>query len=450
MTAIMSTTPITTTAIAAAQKTNCGFAKLELDSSNSCKIWLEGYNSQATKKLYRIHLSLFCKYHNIDPDSLIQFKPEQIRIMVLNYIIHLKKNAKQSVGKAKRGEISVNSIRNYLAGIQSFLDFNEIMLNWKKIIKYCPEQLTNNLRAYTRDEIAKLLSEADLRDRCLILLMSSTGIRVGAIKELKIKHLKRLQESENNIGILSIYPQSKDHRYNALLTPECMAALDEYFEFRKRQHEKITQESYIIRDKFAAFSNTTNRARPASERAINQQVKRLLRKAGLSYKQLQPDHSLRKFFNTALMNSDVALSFKELLMGHSVKLDDVYYDKDNELSKQKLVVEYMKAVDALTINEEYRLKKKIVEYEGKLKDAPRIEQLESHLANKIIEQDAIKNQLERLQVEKQKETQTIQQKHEQEMKAMREQMNQIMSMIQQNPMLAQFKHEALVKKKIES
>jgi integrase len=270
MTAIMSTTtPITTTTIAAAPKTNCGFTKLELDSYNSCKIWLEGYNSQATKKVYRIHLSLFCKYHNIDPDSLIQLKkPEQIKIMVLNYIIHLKKNAKQSVGKAKRGEISVNSIKNYLVGIQSFLEFNEIMLNWKKVIKYCPEQVSNNLRAYTRDEIAKLLSEADLRDRCLILLMSSTGIRVGAIKELKIKHLKKLQE--NNIGILSIYPQSKNSRYNALLTPECMATLDEYFEFRKRQHEKITEESYIVRDKFAAFSKTTNRARPLSDYIVQE------------------------------------------------------------------------------------------------------------------------------------------------------------------------------------
>ena len=165
-------------------------------------------NSAATKSVYKVHLSLFCKYHNIEPDSLIQIKPEQIKTMVLNYIIHLKRNAKQSVGKAKRGEISVNTIKNYLAGIQSFLEFNEIMLNWKKIVKYCPEQVTNNLRAYTRKEIAKLLSEADLRDRCLILLMSSTGIRVGAIKDLRRKHLSRLQEN-NNIGILSIYPQSK-------------------------------------------------------------------------------------------------------------------------------------------------------------------------------------------------------------------------------------------------
>jgi hypothetical protein len=89
----------------------------------------------------------------------------------------------------------------------------------------------------------------------------------------------------------------------------------------------------------------------------------------------------------------------------------------------------MKAVDALTINEEYRLKKKIIEYEDKLKDAPKIGQLESHLATKILEQDALKKQVELLQLEKQSETQVMQQKYEQEMNAMREQMNQIMSMI---------------------
>ena len=47
----------------------------------------------------------------------------------------------------------------------------------------------------------------------------------------------------------------------------------------------------------------------------------------------------------------------------------------------------------------------------------------------------------------------MQQKHEQDMKAMREEMNnqfsQILSMIQQNPILAQVKPEALTKKKVQ-
>ena len=150
------------------------------------------------------------------------------------------------------------------------------------------------------------------------------------------------------------------------------------------------------------------------------------------------------------MNSDVAYTFKELLMGHSVKLDNVYYDKDNEKSQQKILLEYMKAIDALTINDEYRLKKKIVEYEEKLKDVPKVEQLESHLANKILEQEAIKKQLEKIQLEKENETRAMQQKHERDMEAMREEMNkqfnQIMSVIQQNPKLAQIKPKVLTDK----
>jgi integrase len=423
-------------------------SKLNIENYKSCQIWLEGYNSPSTKKAYKTHLSLFCRCYNTDPDSLLNLKIEQIKAMVLNYIIRLKKVAKQSSSKAIAGELSINSIKTYLAGVQSFLEFNDIVLNWKRIAKYYPEPVANSLRGYTREEIAKILTLADLRDRCLILLMASAGMRVGAIKSLKLKHMTRLQH-ESKIGIVSIYPESKDHRYNALITGECMASIDEYIEYRKKQHEKITEESYIIRDKFATFSKKTNKPKPIGEETINKQMKFLLKKAGLPFERLQPDHSFRKFFNTCLMNSNVAYSFKELLMGHSVKLDDVYYDKDNETSRQKIIVEYMKAVDALTINEEYRLKKKIVEYEDKLKDAPKIGELESHLAAKIIEQDALKNQVERLQIEKQNETQAMQQKYEQDMNAMKEQMNQIMSMIQQNPILAQVKPEALIKKEID-
>jgi hypothetical protein len=228
----------------------------------------------------------------------------------------------------------------------------------------------------------------------------------------------------NNIGLLSVYPESKDDRYNTIIRPECMASLDEYIDYRRKQHEKITEESYIIRDKFATFSKNTNRSKPVAEQTINKQMKFLLRKAGLPYEQLQPDHSFRKFFNTCLMNSNIAYSFKELLMGHSVKLDDVYYDKDSETSKQKIIVEYMKAVDALTINEQYRLKK-IIEYEDKLKDVPRIEQLESHLANKIIEQDAIKKQLETVQRDRQKEAQVM----NAQINAMQSQMQTLLSIL---------------------
>ena len=135
-------------------------SRLNIENYKSCQIWLEGYNSLSTKKAYKLHLSLFCRYHNTDPDSLVQLKLEQIKDMVINYIIHLKKVAKQSSGKARTGELSVNSVKTYLKGIQSFLESNDIILNWKRIAKYCPEQVTTNLRAYTKEEIAKAAGKA--------------------------------------------------------------------------------------------------------------------------------------------------------------------------------------------------------------------------------------------------------------------------------------------------
>jgi integrase len=414
---------------------------------DACIIWLESLKSKSTLTAYTTHLSVFCKFHNTDPDQLIQLNVTQLKTMILNYIIHLKKVAKRSAGKPTRGELSVNSIKLYLIGVKSFLEFNEIALPWKKIAKFYPDDVTNSYRSYTKEEIKKLLSVADPRDRCIILLMASSGIRVGAIQTLKVKSIKRL---DGDIGIVTVYPESKGSVYATLVTPEFLTSLDEYIKYRKSQGEKITEESWLIRDKFATFSSKTNRAIPPSDQSINKQMRFLIRKAGLPFEDLQPDHGLRKFFNTALMNSDVAYTFKELLMGHSVKLDDVYYDRDNEKSQQKILLEYMKAIDALTIHDEYRLKKKIVEYEEKLKDVPKVEQLESHLANKILEQEAIKKQLEKIQIEKVNETQAMQQKHEQDMKAMREEMNQqfsqIMSMIQQNPKLAHIKPGALTEK----
>ena len=417
-----------------------------LTNSSSCLSWLEEFKSPYTRRNYRIHLSMFCKYHNMDPDALIQLKPEQIKTMIINYIIQLKKVAKLSAGKARRGEISVNSIKTYLAGVQSFLENHEILLNWKKIAKYYPEEVTNNLRAYTRQEIAKLLSVADLRDRCVILLMASAGIRVGGIKTIKLKHLKRLQD--NSICVLTVYADSKAERYDTLVTPECMTEIQEYMEYRKKQGEKVSDESYIIRTKFATFSRATNRPKPLVEQAINKQMKILLKKAGLSFEELQPDHSLRKFFDTTLMNSDVVHSFKELLMGHHLKLDNVYYDRHNERSREKIVLEYTKAVDSLTINEEHRLKKKISEYENKLREVPKVEQLQAQLAHRVIEEDSIKQQVKKLQIEKDSEAFAISSKYEKDIQSMKEQMDKIMSMIQQNPQLAYIRPEALVKKEV--
>src|SRR5215831_19835763 len=100
----------------------------ELQRYNSCAVWLESLRSKSTKNVYSIHLSLFCKFHNVTPDRLLEFSSSvgQLKTMIIDYVIHLKKVAKNSAGKPAKGEISVNSIKLYLAGVKSFFEFNEI------------------------------------------------------------------------------------------------------------------------------------------------------------------------------------------------------------------------------------------------------------------------------------------------------------------------------------
>jgi integrase len=415
-----------------------------LKNYTSCTIWLQGFKTKSTMEVYATHLLLFCRFCALTPDQLIKIKPREIKTMISNYIVDLKKVAKQSAGKPKPGSLSVNSIKHYVTGIQSFLDFHEIILPWKKIAKFYPEDVTNTFRGYTKEEIAKLLSLADLRDRCIILLMASSGIRVGAIPSLKVSSFVKLDEG---VGFLTVYSGSK-HSYVTLVTSEFLATVEEYLEFRKRQGERVVKESSLIRDKFNTFGKTTNKARAISKIAINKQMRLLLRKAGLPFDQLQPNHSFRKFFNSCLLNSDVSYTFKELMMGHNVNLDRVYYDRNSEKSREKILIEYLKAVDSLTIDDSYRLKKKIIEYERKINDVPRVEELQSQLVNRMVEEESIKKQLEKLKIERESEALAISTKYETEMQIMKEQMKQIMSMIQQNVKLAYIKPEALTNKVI--
>jgi hypothetical protein len=90
---------------------------LQLREYDACTFWLESLKSKSTRDAYTIHLLLFCKFHNINPDQLIQSANSvtQLKTMILNYIIHLKKIAKKSAGKPKKGELSVNSIKSFVA-----------------------------------------------------------------------------------------------------------------------------------------------------------------------------------------------------------------------------------------------------------------------------------------------------------------------------------------------
>ena len=126
-------------------------------------------------------------------------------------------------------------------------------------------------------------------------------------------------------------------------------------------------------------------------------------------------HGFRKFFKTTCINSGMNPLYSEYLMGHKSGLTKSYFKpSDLELLEgNDKALGYVAAINDLTINEEYRLNKKVNELQLK--------------NDQIME---------------------LERQHNKDLEAVQNQMAQMMQMIRQNPKLAKLKSSALLKKKI--
>lgn len=111
-----------------------------------------------------------------------------------------------------------------------------------------------------------------------------------------------------------------------------------------------------------------NKIKPLSTVGVSIAVRDALHKAGLLptitisteptvRHEVQRNHGFRKFANTQMVQAKVDAAAKEMLLGHSIGLDDKYYRPTPE----QLLDEYLKAVDLLTIDDNNRLRRKVEE-----------------------------------------------------------------------------------------
>ena len=330
--------------------------------SSLMQTFLYSIKSKETQKLYLILINYFEKWHNRKIEDLLNLNSKTIEEIIIQYIIYMRNS-----------DFSSSYINNRLAAITAFLSLNDVSLNRKKLNRFVGEQKkTVKDEAYNHEDLKKMFQHATFRTRLLIAIYSSTGIRKGAIIDLKLRHLQKI-ESPYELYKFTVYENTKDE-YITFCTPECASMIDEYITQRKTAGENITQESYLIRNDFNfVFAKNAKSPKKTSISALKIVMDALLYRSDLrqvnhstennKYKRHNKSmfHAFRKYFNTCLVNADVNVTIKEMLMGHSVGLDDSYFRPTD----QKLLLEYLKAVNELTINEENRLKKKVDELQVK-------------------------------------------------------------------------------------
>jgi integrase len=97
---------------------------------------------------------------------------------------------------------SFRAIYNYVSAICKYYRRNRVSLDTKHIREYLPEfRKSKKDRAYTHNEIQGLLDIADERMQVVILLLASTGMRIGAIPGLRLRNIEKVSTDSG----LSIY-----------------------------------------------------------------------------------------------------------------------------------------------------------------------------------------------------------------------------------------------------
>ena len=184
---------------------------------NSCR-------SEATKRHYHESLGYFMKYMNIEGEDYSRLiDGRDIKIIqadIIDWIMYMK----DTVG------LSPASINLYVAAVKHFYAMNDVTLNTKRINAFKPEfRNVVEDQPYTREQIKTILDKAEQRNHAIILLLSSSGMRVSALTNLKVGDLTPIDKYQ--IYQIQVYKRSRS-KYTTFCTPEARKEIDFHLQYR--------------------------------------------------------------------------------------------------------------------------------------------------------------------------------------------------------------------------
>jgi integrase len=343
--------------------------------------------SAETKRMYVWSLESYCKWLGIaDPNQLITKEllvsveaVNQLEDQIIAFIKYMKNER----------NLVYSTIHSRLAAIYHFYTISRVRLNKDFIAKFMPSAIRKRQdKAYSIEQIRRMYDTPNERDKVILLLMASVGIRIGALPGIKIGDLIKVHPpgysmQDNYIYKINIYPKESEEYY-AFCTFEATTAIDRYLEYRQQNGEVLMPKAPLLRKHFRSGvsydkskQRHTNNAKYKevgdiiiASKTFNNIVDRIVQRAGLRTAQLKKKHGLhevmashgfRKFCITQMVKARLEYNIREFLVGHRRTTGlDRHYDRTSEEDRLR---EYMKAMDLLTISPENRLRKQVAEQE---------------------------------------------------------------------------------------
>jgi len=225
-------------------------------------------------------------------------------------------------------EVKASSLRRKIVAIRQFY----LLLHKRRIIEDNPAlTLTGPKKdgvlpgALTREEMTKLIEYnypqnlKGLRDRAIIEMLYSSGVRVGELISLKIKDMDFKGKTVNVLG------KGKKER----LLPVTAQAIDSIENYLLKRPTGKEKDSII-------FCNL--KGEQLTERGVQYIIDTLAKNCGI-YRKITP-HMLRHSFATHFLENGMNLRYLQALLGHSnLSTTEIY----THLSIEELTKVYRKA-----------------------------------------------------------------------------------------------------------
>lgn len=228
-----------------------------------------------------------------------------------------------------QNKVSANTVQSYLIAIKSFFKWCNYMNFYPNIcdnIKGVKVDKRHKKDSLENNQIEELINAIDnIRDKALICLMLTTGLRTIEIERALISDIKKVG---NNVVL---FVQRKEHSEKddyVILSPEICNLLEQYISTRKAVY---TNDPLFISISPNSYGDAL------STRSIRGIVKKWLREANLDSERLTA-HSLRHTFATQSLNNGATLLEVSNALGHtSIATTQIYLDdikrKDNPCDK---------------------------------------------------------------------------------------------------------------------
>lgn len=252
-------------------------------------------------------------------------------------VINDSKHIKSFFRQLSKKKLSPRSIKRKFSSLSSYfiflLDRKTIKNNplngifTPKVPKALPEILTT-------EEINKVFFQSEntdnellgLRDRCILEMLYSSGLRVSELCNLKVNNI------QFDLDLIRFFGKGNKERMIPL-TYYARKWLERYL----TQSRRILSERSTKGSKFVFLSNN---GLPLTRVAVWQSVKKYINKAAIP-KKISP-HTFRHSFATHLVDGGANLVEVQALLGHAdISTTEIY----THLSRDFIDSEYMKAFE---------------------------------------------------------------------------------------------------------